>query len=341
MVTSFLLINGEEGFVGIEFNMSKLSIKYTIKNAVLVSFLGCSLLLVGSLSLANEKKASGNPAENRCTECHEDQVTDFKSNIHSKAWLKLEKVDQKKVCETCHGAADEHVTAQTKATIISFTKGSSQAPLDRNKQCLNCHSNQTKALMFWNQGIHNRNDVTCADCHSMHGGRTIVKPMSESCLRCHKDVGNDLKKFSHHPIIEGKVGCADCHNPHGSLSEKNLKADSVNLLCYKCHADKRGPFLNEHPPVAENCLNCHKPHGSQHGRLLTQRVPALCQECHDMGGYAPLAQFGKIAPIPSPAPTSGFYTTNHFFGQGCLNCHYNVHGSNDPTGSSGGQHYHR
>ena len=32
-----------------------------------------------------------------------------------------------------------------------------------------------------------------------------------------------------------------------------LKEASVNDNCYKCHAEKRGPFLWEHPPVRENC----------------------------------------------------------------------------------------
>ena len=108
-----------------------------------------------------------------------------------------------------------------------------------------------------------------------------------------------VNKQSHHPIKEGKVACADCHNPHGELNDKMLKAGSINDLCYKCHAEKRGPYMNEHPPVEENCDNCHNPHGSNHERLLTQRVPSLCEQCHGNGGSMggkPFTRFGTSAP---------------------------------------------
>ena len=47
-----------------------------------------------------------------------------------------------------------------------------------------------------------------------------------------------------------------------------IKADSVNDLCYKCHAEKRGPYAFEHPPFPENCLNCHEIHGSNLSEFL-------------------------------------------------------------------------
>ena len=62
--------------------------------------------------------------------------------------------------------------------------------------------------------------------------------------------------------------CSDCHNPHGSVTEALLKKDSINDVCYTCHAEKRGPFLFEHAPVRENCDNCHNPHGSVNEFLL-------------------------------------------------------------------------
>jgi predicted CXXCH cytochrome family protein len=61
-----------------------------------------------------------------------------------------------------------------------------------------------------------------------------------------------------------------------------VKADSVNDACYSCHADKRGPFVWEHPPVRENCVNCHDAHGSHHDKMLNARMPFLCQRCHDL-----------------------------------------------------------
>ena len=33
--------------------------------------------------------------------------------------------------------------------------------------------------------------------------------------------------------------------------------------------------------VEDNCLSCHNPHGSSHNFLLNEKVPNLCQDCHD------------------------------------------------------------
>ena len=73
--------------------------------------------------------------------------------------------------------------------------------------------------------------------------------------------------------------CSDCHDPHGQL-ERNLKAETVNLLCYKCHAEKQGPFAYPHPPVTENCAICHEPHGTVADNLLRQPPVFLCLRCH-------------------------------------------------------------
>ena len=100
---------------------------------------------------------------------------------------------------------------------------------------------------------------------------------------------------SHHPIMEGKMVCSDCHDPHGQL-EKNLKAETINLLCYKCHAEKQGPFAYPHPPVNENCCICHEPHGTVANNLLRQPPTFLCLRCHtghrdlDHGGHPHYAE---------------------------------------------------
>ena len=99
-------------------------------------------------------------------------------------------------------------------------------------------------------------------------------------------------KPSHHPILEGKVKCSDCHNPHGALTPAMVKHESVNQQCFSCHADKRGPYMFGHPPVEENCLTCHTPHGSSHNKLLNEKVPNLCQDCHVQGRH-PTAYYGQ------------------------------------------------
>ena len=79
--------------------------------------------------------------------------------------------------------------------------------------------------------------------------------------------------------------CADCHNSHGTVADKLVDAQTINAKCFECHAQLRGPFLWEHPPVTEDCLTCHTPHGSTHSGLLKAKVPFLCQRCHANVGH--------------------------------------------------------
>jgi len=145
-------------------------------------------------------------------------------------------------------------------------------------------------------------------------------------------------RTSHHPVREGKMECSSCHNPHEGNRPKMLKAETVSELCYQCHTEKRGPFLFEHAPVREDCVSCHDAHGSNHNRMLTQKVPALCYSCHFTGS----GHFGSgdkfsteqgVTTAPAGAP-SGYPTTNsRFVGKSCIMCHINIHGSNAPSGA--------
>jgi DmsE family decaheme c-type cytochrome len=108
------------------------------------------------------------------------------------------------------------------------------------------------------------------------------------------------------------------------MSAKLLIKPTLNETCYTCHAEKRGPVLWEHAPVAENCANCHTPHGSINPTLLVKRPPLLCQSCHSQAGHPSVARTGAGLPGGNP---SGFLLSGS-----CVNCHSAVHGSNDPSG---------
>jgi predicted CXXCH cytochrome family protein len=97
-------------------------------------------------------------------------------------------------------------------------------------------------------------------------------------------------------------------------------AETPNLLCFTCHADKRGPFIWVHPPAEENCLICHTPHGSNHESLLAERVNALCQDCHDDRSH-------HGAAYDATSGFGGANESNRFVARACIECHHTMHGS--------------
>src|SRR5215469_12898165 len=97
------------------------------------------------------------------------------------------------------------------------------------------------------------------------------------CYSCHVNIRAQFDMPSHHRINEGFMTCTDCHNPHGAFAStvgmgQNramlVRAEDTEQPCFKCHIDKRGPFVFVHPSVAvEGCQMCHYPHGSMNARL--------------------------------------------------------------------------
>jgi DmsE family decaheme c-type cytochrome len=220
-------------------------------------------------------------------------------------------------CTTCH---NPH------GNIVAAT---------RKDNCLECHE-KGSPTMAWHSSIHEQYDVACADCHNPHPrldeqrvievnhthvDRLSRLPMSVdepfTCYKCHQKIFGMNALPSHHPIKEGKMVCSDCHDPHGQALG-NLKEPSVNLVCYRCHAEKQGPFAYEHPPVTEDCTICHNPHGAVENNLLRQPNTFLCLRCH--AGHR-----GFRRPIDTDvAGQSAFYTN-------CSQCHQQIHGSNLPA----------
>ncbi len=221
-------------------------------------------------------------------------------------------------CEGCHGPYSEH------PNMLKFGPGSKLTAEKKNQICLQCHESDNR--MGWKGGPHENSDVACADCHRVHVDRDPVLTVAdqpEVCFNCHKKQRADSYKASVHPIRYDKMACSECHNTHGSLTTGVLVKPTLNETCYTCHAEKRGPFLWEHAPVAEDCSLCHRPHGSNHPALLVKRPPLLCQQCHSTG-HASIPHTGAGLPGGSPS--------EFLLAKGCLNCHSQVHGSNHPSG---------
>jgi DmsE family decaheme c-type cytochrome len=173
----------------------------------------------------------------------------------------------------------------------------------------------------------------------LHTGHDKVRDkatQAEVCYACHKEQRTQVNKPSHHPIPEGKMTCSDCHNAHGSVGPKLMKRDSVVDTCYTCHMEKRGPFVHNHEPVSEDCSNCHNPHGTVVESMLKARPPFLCHQCHTPhGGFIPQLLGAQTAANTNTATNlSGKAKTNVTQGRSCMNCHTQVHGTNNPAATN-------
>jgi len=234
-------------------------------------------------------------------------------------------------CEACHGPGARHSVkggSGKKLNINSLKADSFMSVEQRNAPCLECH--QGSARTAWHAGAHERGRLACTDCHKLHVERdAVLAKTSEAavCYRCHQQQRGEFQKSSTHPVRFGRMACSDCHNPHGTGSLAMLNKPTLNQTCYSCHAEKRGPLLWEHAPVAEDCSLCHQSHGSVRTALLNKSTPLLCQQCHSVAGHPSVARTG--AALPDAGGTGAIFVV----AGSCTNCHSQVHGSNHPAGA--------
>jgi len=281
-----------------------------------------------------EVAAASRVGTDACALCHAEVRGNFRHAFHAQQGVE---------CEDCHGAGSLHVDGSGDvAKIISFR---SRPARDSNGVCLSCHV-QDERRRNWLAGRHAAENVRCTDCHQVHaqaapaangshanfdaaspGHTTFVEKFvpesgmllsrrsatNDACLKCHPAQRAQTNLPYHHPLREAKMACVDCHDPHGGAAGNNLRLANVNQLCLSCHAQYRGPYMYQHPPVTENCLICHTPHGSANTNLLTVSMPALCLQCH--AGH----HDGAALPLADR----------------CTNCHGSIHGSDVPTPTGG------
>ncbi|WP_407644380.1 DmsE family decaheme c-type cytochrome [Ferrimonas aestuarii] len=220
-------------------------------------------------------------------------------------------------CEACHGPQGKHKGKNE--PMIAFGDESALDASMQNSVCLACHQDGEQSQ--WHNSLHDMEEVSCVSCHEVHVAQDPIldkRTQNDTCQSCHQSQAGAAHKRSAHPIASDQMQCTSCHNPHGDIGNAALKQPVLNDNCYQCHADKRGPFLWEHAPVVEDCSICHDAHGSVNDNLLKTRVPMLCKECHSEDGH------------PSTIP--GTNQSIQVAGQGCLNCHTQIHGSNSPKG---------
>jgi len=246
-----------------------------------------------------------------CKGCHENQFKNVEASPHYRTNLQKVRGETVHGCESCHGPGSLHVDGGGDKTKIFIFKGA--RPEEISRRCLTCHEANPEQREFA-RSTHNENGITCTSCHSVHHSKLeyqLVQKQTPLCFSCHVEQRADFQKPFHHRVEEGLIKCSDCHNAHGALRDRQLRSTpDQDMVCFKCHSDKRGPFVYEHEPVkGEGCQTCHTPHGSPYPRmLLTARTNSLCLQCHT-----------TIPPGPHP---------QNAIRQDCILCHMSIHGSN-------------
>lgn len=289
-----------------------------------------------NVSASDEDKKENRYSEkgaDTCLKCHDEdykryRVMDIFYSKHGNRDNPRSPMAQLQ-CEACHGPIGDHEhepkVGQRRVPVIVFGKRSPVSIRKQNSMCLACHND--KPRFNWAGSQHQSNTLACVECHVLH---TRNEPMQsatqqvDKCLNCHNNRRAEFQRTSAHPVRSQKMRCSDCHNAHGSAADKLLVTQNRNDLCYRCHAEKRGPLLWTHAPVAEDCGICHEHHGSVNPALLKKRPPLLCQQCHSILGHPAVARTSTGLPDQSPSTM--------LIGKSCLNCHYQVHGSNHPSG---------
>lgn len=293
-----------------------------------------------------------------CRDCHKSESIEYEKTAHATiVFPGKEYIHGCETChgpgkahadavQAAHGDDADTAKALVEHPIFAF-KGSAE---ENAARCLTCHVSSKQQSLF-EHSEHAGHGVACSQCHSAHlvdevkdaskgdlsypqgyffqlpqvadetrwRHNSLLKQAEPTlCYGCHQTVQAQFAQPEHHRVPEGLMKCSDCHNPHGTENMASLN-NPGSETCVKCHVEKRGPFVFEHPAVkVQGCVTCHNPHGSPNRMLLVRREGRqLCLQCHT--GFHAQAQV--------PHSRLGFQTSGE-----CIRCHVAIHGSSlDPN----------
>lgn len=271
---------------------------------------------------ASPVDASGYVGSETCKNCHDDLYAGFEKTAHWKTLSDAHGGQSKQGCEGCHGPGAAHA-ADPSQPVFDFRTAPSK---DITERCLTCHASGPTHINATNS-FHRLSDVSCISCHSQHHAMTkeklLVKAQPALCFTCHLQQKSQFNMPFRHRVLEGLVQCTDCHDQHGSggvwesdhLVRQVRSSPSGDFVCFKCHADKQGPFVYQHASVrTQGCASCHTPHGGSNPHMLKySNLNLLCLQCH-------------TASLTAHAPVMD--AQNSTQQQACTLCHTQIHGSN-------------
>ena len=234
-----------------------------------------------------------------CLTCHSDK--DYKGEPHGQAENPRSPAG-KRGCETCHGPGKEHVDGS--GDVAKIRNPAKLPNRDVSALCTTCHNRGEHA--FWEGGQHDRRGLTCTTCHSNHSpksatGRLVAKTQQEVCGRCHRDKVAKLDRSGHMPVREGKMQCSTCHTLHGSQNVRLLRVGySISEACTSCHAEKRGPYLWEHP----RCGRTARPATTRTGRPTSGCCRPRCRSSASAATSTPATRPRSMTPRASRRATA-------------------------------------
>jgi DmsE family decaheme c-type cytochrome len=316
-----------------------------VKERILVLLVGSILVVTIGSGSGLAQPGSGYAGPETCLDCHEDLGTDYAHSVHGNL-RDYEYPSAARGCEACHGPGQMHIDTGEATDILVPT---AEQGFAGNENCLTCHN--TGPLMDWNISVHADEDLSCLDCHQIHG--PAVQPLlsqetPQLCYGCHMDQQAQFQLPSRHPIWDGHMTCTACHDVHQPVFTGLMRGEPSRQLCLRCHAQYMGPFIFEHSPVMESCDICHNAHGAVANNLLRQNEPFICLQCHQPHFHSGLMSIDgdysvpdePVNDYPGYAGLSGTSHSDSFkrvMMTKCTQCHPAVHGTDLPSQSIPGQ----
>ena len=276
--------------------------------------------------------AQGYVGTEACLVCHEDLGKSMLQTRHGLVEKEKSSGWQGQSCESCHGPGQKHGEAAEAKFILNPGKVG-LAPREADASCLGCHKKHS--------GSHSVAQVGCLSCHSVHHA------ISDTSLPLFRVAKSELPTTRASRISLINQQCTQCHGgvlaefqrPHAHLvpqgavscvdchnphgSNRQAGLHSNQPGCLNCHSDKRGPFAFEHAPMRlEGCGACHEAHGSANPRMLTRA--RVANLCLECHSNlpGPSNRTGTLGSIPT-----GFHDLRLPVYQNCTTCHTKVHGS--------------
>src|SRR6516165_8675272 len=128
--------------------------------------------------------------DKKCTLCHNEASGHILSIYQTKHGVKGD--TRTPGCQGCHGESVQHQANPTESPEVVFGAKSKllSSPEARTNACLSSHESSVHARTYWSGSAHERQGLTCTNCHEMHNPEQKVLnklTQPEVCFGCHQN----------------------------------------------------------------------------------------------------------------------------------------------------------